>query len=114
MVKKFASFLLSTLSTTVRREALGNDKTPPAKPAARRVLARQGWASENDGLFEHPVGCSGMIHDPSPVRGSQGTKKVFQQPAGAVYPEEIRPQERIGESPVSRNNTYLRVRQIRY
>ena len=63
MVKKYASFVLALLPTTINREreVLGNDKTPATKPAARRVLARQGWASENDGLFEHLVRRSGMI-----------------------------------------------------
>ena len=76
MVKKFASFVpqCSQQPSTVRREALGNDKTPAAEPAARCVLAHQGWASENDGFFEHTVGRFGMIQDPSPVRGSQVLK----------------------------------------
>ncbi len=26
-----------------------------ASPAERRVVARRGWAGENDGLFEHPA-----------------------------------------------------------
>jgi hypothetical protein len=39
-----------------------------ALPAERRVLARRGWAGETVGLFEHPAGCSGTIHDGLPWR----------------------------------------------
>jgi hypothetical protein len=41
----------------------------------RRVSARQGWAGEKSGLFEHPAGCSPFVPEVLP------SEMVFPQPA---------------------------------
>ena len=46
MLKKSASFVLAA-----------------ALLGTRRVLARQGWAGEKSGLFEHPAWCSPIVPD---------------------------------------------------
>ena len=56
MLKKSASFVLdsSKSSTYPRGYACGFDSSA-ALFGTRRVLARQGWAGETSGLFEHPA-----------------------------------------------------------
>jgi len=54
MLKQPASSVLASLPRTVKREtrvSLG----AAALRGIRRVSARQGWAGEKSGLFEHPV-----------------------------------------------------------
>jgi hypothetical protein len=58
MLKKSASFVLdSSKSSTYPRGYASGFDSPAALLGTRRVSARQGWAGEISGLFEHPEGC---------------------------------------------------------
>ncbi len=60
MLKKSASGVLALLQGTVRRETVKRETSDSRRIAALRwtrcVSARQGWAGEKSGLFEHPAG----------------------------------------------------------
>src|SRR5437899_824293 len=63
--EKVACIVLASLPRTVKRETRGS-LGAAALLGTRRVSARQGWAGEKSGLFEHPAG--GVSSRPS--RGS--------------------------------------------
>ena len=57
------------------RSSLNLDLSLPHSPAAllgkRRVLARQGWAGEKSGLFEHPARGSPVVLDVQTIEFQQ-------------------------------------------
>ena len=59
MLKKSASDVLAALRNRETRVSL----EAAALLGTRRVLARQGWAGEKSGLFEHPARCSPGVLD---------------------------------------------------
>jgi hypothetical protein len=61
MLKKSASGVLSSLRGSTYRSVRLASSLAAALLGTRRVSARQGWAGEKSGLFEHPawVFCSG-------------------------------------------------------
>jgi len=62
MLKKSASGVLASLPGTVKRETMVSRGTA-ALLGTRRVSARQGWAGEKSGLFEHPAWCTPIVQD---------------------------------------------------
>jgi hypothetical protein len=59
MLKKFAAGVLASLSSTYRSVRLAS-LLAAALIGERRVSARQGWAGEKSGLFEHPAWTQGF------------------------------------------------------
>jgi hypothetical protein len=62
MLKKSSSGVLAALPETVNREPRVSRRVA-ALLGTRRVSARQGWAGEKSGLFEHPAWCSSVVPD---------------------------------------------------
>ena len=55
MLKKSASGVLAALRDSTYRSVRIASSLAAALLGIRRVLARQGWAGEKSGLFEHPA-----------------------------------------------------------
>ncbi len=55
MLKKSASVVLASLRGSTYRSVRLASSLAAALPGTRRVSARQGWAGEKSGLFDHPA-----------------------------------------------------------
>jgi hypothetical protein len=63
MLKKSASFVLASLGGSTYRSVRLASWLAAALLGTRRVSARQGWAGEKSGLFEHPAWYSLLRQD---------------------------------------------------
>ena len=76
MLKKSASGVLASLPRNVKRETRGS-LGAAALLGKRRVSARQGWAGEKPGLFEHPARCSPVVLDERDIEFSPCHNSLF-------------------------------------
>src|SRR5205807_6477819 len=70
MLKKSASIVLASLRGSTYRSVRLASSLAAALLGTRRVSARQGWAGEKSGLFEHPARDLRDKRDAQPVISS--------------------------------------------
>jgi hypothetical protein len=80
MLKKSANGVLASLRGSTYRSVRLASSLAAALLGTRRVSARQGWAGEKSGLFEHPAGVLLLSMTSEPVT-CWSAHIVFQHPA---------------------------------